>query len=83
MKNSKKKKKDGVTDPHLIPMDTKIEARLEPNEAANCVELVLATNYPEALIKLVAVFGEQIFDGESHVVVRSLGSIFDAFDNRF
>ena len=61
-----------MTDPHLIPMDTKIEARFEPNEVAHCVELVLVTNYTEAVIKLVAVFdtGEQIFEGESHVVVR-------------
>lgn len=59
-------KKGGPADANLIPADTRLEARLEPNPAAHCVELVLSTNN-YTVIQLVAVFAEQLFDGESLV----------------
>lgn len=71
LKVKKKKKKDGQTDPHLIPSDTKIIGRLEPNQAANCVDLVLTTS-TDTVIQLVAIFSDQVFEGESHVVAPQI-----------
>jgi hypothetical protein len=70
LKSKKKKKKDAPSDPHMIPTDTKVVATIEPNEASHCVELVLTASHSETVIQLVAVFCEQVFEGESHVVVR-------------
>ena len=70
IKQQKKKKKDGV-DPHLIPTDTKIDVALEPNQKSHCVDLVLKTSRSDTVIQLVTIFAEQLFPGESHVVVSS------------
>jgi Bardet-Biedl syndrome 2 protein len=64
IKSSKSKK--GATDPHLIPPDTRVEVKLEPNESAKCVDLVISTT-TYTVIQLVAVFNDQIFEGESLV----------------
>ena len=68
LKSAKSKK--GTSDPHLIPPDTRVEVKLEPNEAAHCVELLLKTT-TYTVIQLVSVFNDQIFEGESLVTVRA------------
>ena len=60
IKSSKSKK--GPTDPHLIPADTRVAVKLEPNESAKCVDLVLSTS-TYTVIQLVAVFNDQVFEG--------------------
>ena len=47
-----------------------MEVKLEPNEAAHCVELLLKTT-TYTVIQLVSVFNDQIFEGESLVTVRA------------
>ena len=68
LKSAKSKK--GTSDPHLIPPDTRVDVKLEPNEAAHCVDLLLKTT-TYTVIQLVSVFNDQIFEGESLVTVRA------------
>jgi len=66
IKTSKGKWKT-AQDPHMIPTDTRVEVKLEPNEAAHCVDLVISTS-TYTVIQLVAVFNDQIFEGSESLV---------------
>jgi len=71
-KAAKGSSKDGA-DAKLIPADTQLNTSLVPNMEKRCVDLVLQTNN-FTIIQLAAVFGDQLFAGESHISVPADGT---------
>ena len=62
------KLKSGSLSAGMIPPDTEINCSLGPNKQRKCLELNMETTN-DTIIKMVVVFGDGIFEGESMVLV--------------
>lgn len=51
----------------LIPTNTKVSTGLKVSRQERCVFLTVEVSTPEARVRAVCVFADQIFEGESHV----------------
>ncbi len=54
-------------DTGVIPKTTQVFVALEMNPKEKCIDLLVSTNHPEAIIRGVVLISEQIFTDESYV----------------